>query len=114
MRDFKLDESHDLDISNGDFHFVENGAEVAQHWLIRMLWIYGEWFANLAVGMPWFNRIFKLTASPVEKRELIIAATLETPGVKSIKSLEQTSTDRLGKLDLTIETDYDTIEDVGI
>lgn len=115
MKDFKLDSNHDLAFENHDFQMVENGEEVAQNWRIRMLWLYGEWVFNRALGMPWLNKIFKLSASPIEKRDLIMSATLAIPGVKAIRSIEQTTDENhKGFLTMTVSTDYNTVEDLTL
>lgn len=51
-RDLKLDAFHDLAIEDGDLQYIEDGAEVAQSWKIRVLWIFGEWYGNISIGVP--------------------------------------------------------------
>jgi hypothetical protein len=109
-KDLKLDNLHDLEIVNGDLALVSDGAEVAQSWKIRMLWLLGEWYYNVSLGMPWFTRMFKQTATPVAKRQYIIDCTMGTPGVRSITSIEQTVDGSIGTLAMEIETDYNTRE----
>lgn len=114
-KDFELANDYDLAVESGDLQFVVDGPEVAQNWLMRMYWLYGEWYGNPALGMPWFDKIFKLTSSPVEKLQLITDTTLDTPGVKSIISITEThDSDHKGFLDLRIETEYNSYEDLSV
>jgi len=113
-KDLAFTTLHDLDISNGDIQTVSDGAEVAQSWKIRMYWLLGEWYYNLALGMPWFSKIFNLTSTPVAKRQIIMDCTLGTPGVRAITKFEQTTADRVGTLEIEIETEYNTNEVVSI
>jgi hypothetical protein len=113
-KDFKLDSAHDLAIEDGDFQFVADGTEVAQSWKIRLLWIQGEWYGNTAIGVPWFSQMFRLMVGPEAKRQIIMDLTRGTPGVKSIKRIDETRDGHTGFLALRIGTDYNTTEDLNI
>jgi hypothetical protein len=110
-RDLKLDgAAHDLEITSGDLSMVSDGSEVAQSWKTRMLWLIGEWFYNVSLGMPWFTKMFRLSASPVARRQYIIDCTMGTQGVRAISSMEQTTSEHIGTLAMEIETEYNTRE----
>jgi len=113
-RDLKLDALYDIAIENGDLQYVEDGAEVAQSWKIRVLWIYGEWYGNLSIGVPWFDKMFKILIGPEAKRQIITDLTRATPGVKSLVSITETHEDHTGFLALRISTDYDTMENLEL
>lgn len=54
--DFLLDPlTNDLDISGGRLHFSTGLQAVAQGVGIRVRMIRGEWFLNLAFGVPYFK-----------------------------------------------------------
>jgi len=113
-RDLKLDTLHDLAIENGDLQYVADGTETAQSWKIRVLWILGEWYGNLSIGVPWFSKMFKTMIGPEAKRQIIVDLTRATPGVKSIRSMTETREGHIGFLALRVQTDYDTMENLEI
>lgn len=113
-RDLKLDALHDLAIEDGDLAVVDEGTEVAQSWKIRVLWIQGEWYANTAIGMPWFQTMFRQIVGPDQKRQIITDLTRAVPGVKSIRSMTETRSGHSGFLALRVETVYNTLEDLHI
>ena len=113
-KDLELSATQDLIIADGDLSIATDGAEVAQNWRIRILWLLGEWYYNTAIGMPWFSKIFRLTASPIAKRQYIIDCTNSTPGVRVINSIKQTTDAHIGNLEMEIETDYNTNEVLSV
>jgi len=86
--DLKLTESHDLEIVDGDLVLVTEGTEVAQSAKIHLLTLEGEWFLNYLIGLPWFDRILKISTSLEEKEALIKSAILAVDGVLGIASFE--------------------------
>jgi hypothetical protein len=113
-RDLKLTIDHDIEIENNDLSYIEDGAEVAQSWRVRMLWLYGEYYYNKALGMPWFNTMFRQSATPNQKRQVILDMTLATPGVVAIRSFEEIVDDRSGSLALRIATEYNSLEELRV
>lgn len=114
QKDFLLTPDWDLDLDSGDLQWAEDGECVAQLWKLTMLWIRGEWFYNISLGMPWFEETFKISASPVTKRAWIANETTRVPGVRSLQKIEQTTSGRGASLELWIDTVYNTQQVVTI
>jgi hypothetical protein len=56
--DWLLDKiTHDLVIVDGDFAFSSGGDGVAQDIKIAVKMVMGEWFADLADGIPYWERV---------------------------------------------------------
>jgi len=86
--DLKLSAAHDICIENGDLVLVTDGAEVAQSCKIRLLTVEAEWILDFQIGLPWFDRIMKVSTSLAEKEGLIKNVIRDTEGVRSVVSFE--------------------------
>jgi hypothetical protein len=91
-RDLKLNEYGDIDLSSGDFEFVEsdygNVDEIVQLALTLILKVYDEDVYELETGVDWFGIMTNVKA-PLKQKELELRATLtRIPEVTQIKRLD--------------------------
>ncbi len=86
--DLELDASGDLVIENGDLQLLTGREAVAQHLGIRYKFFQGEWFADTRVGMPYFQKILGKRSNLDVVRSLFRQATITTPGITSLESLD--------------------------
>jgi hypothetical protein len=82
-----IDETlHGVVTTNGvwDDSDVSGIDQVAQHIEIRLRLIYGEWFLNTQLGVPWFEKVF-VKNPDLSAIDIIIKSTItETPEVTGI------------------------------
>lgn len=58
MSDIKLDNTHDIDVTNSEVTLVYDDVAITQEIRIGMRFFRGEWFLDERVGIPYFQRIF--------------------------------------------------------
>lgn len=85
--DVLIDADGDIVIDNDGLHFATGIAGVAQLIRERVLLFSGEWFLNLDVGIPWFDKILGENFDERAAYDAIRAEILDTPGVVAITSL---------------------------
>jgi hypothetical protein len=77
--------NNDLKISNGDFNICPNNKEaLAQAIKIRLKTLYGEWFLDSSLGIPYLTEVFSQRISPNYLRHLI---TSELENIHDIKEI---------------------------
>lgn len=109
--DLQLDpNTFDLVLENGDLALISDGAEVAQSWKIRLLWVQGEYLYNPGLGIPWFSEIFRVARSAAAKRAILVDATKAVPGVRQLLKITQETSGHEGSLAFEIDTVYNTKE----
>ncbi len=87
MIDILLDRDHDLGLVGGDLALAtEARQQVAQHIKQRLLAIQGEWFLDLAVGLPWFSTILGKHRSLDIVESLLRGQIAGTPRVGQLTS----------------------------
>lgn len=85
--DFLRDENGDRAIVNGDFALAYDEVGIRQLIESYLSFFLEEWFLDLTIGMPYFQRIFIKNPSLVEVREYYRETLASVPGVKEILSL---------------------------
>jgi len=108
MIDLKLNDYHDLDLSNGDLQLIAKGEEVVQSAKIRLLIIRGEWQYDLMLGVPWFDMMFRTAYSLRQKTDFLRKIVLDTIGARRILEFEF-GVDQLNRgslIRMEIETEY--------
>lgn len=87
----KIDPSTgEVAIENGQFVWLDDDDpnRIAQNIEQRIKSIMGDWYLDLRSGIPWFHGILgEKNTEPLAKKS-IRRAILETPGVRSINTLE--------------------------
>jgi hypothetical protein len=73
--------------AHGDFDTVTGRDAIAQHMLIRMRFLYGEWHLDEREGVPWFEQILIANPDISGITELFRRTIAETPGVAYVRSL---------------------------
>lgn len=87
MIDIELDETtHDLRIAGFDLSLVSGTDETVQHVKQRLLTFEGEWFLDLAAGVPWFDQILGKPRDVRTVEALLKAEILASPGVRSLSA----------------------------
>lgn len=82
MFDLKLDTvNHDVVIENGDLLLIDGIERVAQHLHIRLATIFGEWFLDTSVGLPFFTTFAEKNPDLNTISAEIKSIILETPDV---------------------------------
>lgn len=88
IRDLALDNTGDLFVTNGDIQTVHVGpAAAAQGVQIRTNFFMGDWFRDLTLGMPYWQRIFVKNPSLVEVKQWYTIAITSAPDVMSLTTL---------------------------
>ena len=104
--DWLLDENGDIVIALGDFALASDEAGIRQSIACWLKFFEGEWFLDLARGMPYFQRIFVKNPSFIEVREHFRARLAAVPGVKEILKLDlQNIGRRAVEVPWTVNTD---------
>jgi hypothetical protein len=97
--DLKLDEFGDFELGlDGDLQFVTGADAVAQLIMIAVLTVKGEWFLDLDVGIPYFERDGVAAEDAImgqafDSQKVVKAFAAEissVPGVAGILSLSAT------------------------
>lgn len=86
MKDFKLTENGDLDMSGIDLQFVDGINQLAQNLKIRLQTFLTEWFLDLTIGMPYFQEIFIKNPSETVITNYTKKIIKETDGILRILS----------------------------
>ena len=84
--DLKLDDTYDLDMSNGDLVLTTEADEVAQSASIRLLFIQAEWFFDYTLGIPWLDGMFTMATSYEQKQKILKDTVLGTQGINRLLS----------------------------
>ena len=86
--DLLLDATHDLTLSGSDLAVAEDGDIIKQRLSIRLQFLFGEWFLNNQVGMPYTQFIFQQGNTLEDIYSIFRTEILDTEGVENIVSLE--------------------------
>ena len=79
-----LDESGDIAIVNGDIVLISDEKLVEQRIRIALRTFLGEWFANNAVGIPYFESILGLGNSISKIKAILINEINSLPEIQEI------------------------------
>lgn len=105
----RLDENWDYCFGRGKKDYLTDLDAVAQAIKSRLLLLYGEWWEDLAEGLPLFEQIIGGPATPSNKNaiDIIIRDRIaDTQGVLSVVSFESSFADRAYKFTAYVETIY--------
>lgn len=91
VRDLKIDRTTgDVVLDGADLALVSDGESIAQAVRARLRLFLGEWFADLSVGVPYFQSILVKNPNLVTVRAAIRQAIEQTPGIAEIASFSMT------------------------
>ena len=94
--------THDLDFEGGDLKLA---VDVGQAVKIRLLFFVGDWFLNTAIGIPYFEQIFKKNPRLDQISALYREEIAGTPGVASVLSVLVGLNTQTRELDVTWKAD---------
>lgn len=115
MIDLRLDpDTWDL-VVDSDLYLVVDQPQVVQHIRQRLQTFLGEWFLDLTVGVPWFQRILGKVQYISTVTTILKATVAETTGVKEVTSFTVAAADAERTLRCTFScvlTSGETLSDV--
>lgn len=85
--DFLLDDGDEEVIVNGDYVLATDAAGIRQLVSIKIRFFLGEWFADRAKGIPYFEAILVKNPRPIEVREVFSKAIASVPGIREVLSV---------------------------
>ena len=83
-------EAGDMSLSGPDISFTNENNEIVQRLIIRLNFLFGEWFLNIKVGMPYTNLILEKGTNISDTYAIFYDEIKSTEGVTSIEKLEIT------------------------
>lgn len=112
MLDLKLDEIHDLDVSQGDLRLVDGAESVRQQLLIKLKLWRGEWFLDTDFGTPYLQKILGKGLTMSGALAALRQSILEVKDVNKITSLTYkfNSANRVLNVDFACSTTFGLIE----
>ena len=94
-------DDNDLDVSTGDLQLTEGALGIAQHLRIRLRFFLGEWFLDIRLGVPYFQRILVKNPGTSVVRTIIRDVVITTPGVASMNNFKTDYNGATRKLDVS-------------
>lgn len=115
--DLKLDDNNELVIENGDLVFTRGIDAIVQQCRIALQMFQGEWFLNLDVGIPYWEKILgEKPATAIEAARIFFRRELQlVEGVNRVTKLDISYTGTTRSLNVTWQVNTvfgDTPEDV--
>lgn len=88
MNDLKLNGSHDVDITDGDLSLLNQTSEVAAQTLkINLLFIRGEWWLDLSLGVPYLESVLRKGVSKTFVDSVFRRAANNSYNIESVEEL---------------------------
>ncbi len=88
--DFKLDDNHDITISDFDFQFVDGADALVQRLLIKLRTYKNEWFLDTTFGIPYHQDILGKSKDVKFIESIFKNAILEDSEVKQLVEFDMT------------------------
>lgn len=86
--DIGFDENHDMYISGSDIAFTDENDGLVQKLIIRLQFLFEEWFLDNTKGIPYTQFIFEKGSSIEDIYSIFRQEIKDTEGVENIVSLE--------------------------
>ena len=115
MIDLKLNENHDLEITD-DLQLIEGREEVLQSTKITLLFIQLEWVFDFTLGIPWLTDMFDIQVPNIQKRKYIVVDLNNVIGLRTLKAFEF-NVDDVNKgalVSFSAETNFGPIDDIEV
>jgi hypothetical protein len=104
MTDEKLNlVTREMDYADNDGAIVTQRAQVAQNISNRLRMIYGEWFLDTRLGVPWFENVFVKNPDMSAVDIIIKSVISETPEVTGITAYSSAINKGLRKLTIAFQ-----------
>jgi hypothetical protein len=88
MSDIKLNAAGDLDLTNGAASVHTDRLDaIAQRLTIRLRFFQGEWFLDLAFGVPYHGRVLIRGANEADLFQLFQFVIESMPGIQAVEEL---------------------------
>ncbi len=87
MRQIKLDGDNDLDLTRGKLNIVEDDEAIAQKLRVGLRIFLGEFFADLEVGVPYYEKILVKNPQLGLIQQVFKKAILSCEGVTGVESM---------------------------
>jgi hypothetical protein len=115
VSDLKLNDLHDLDVTNQEISLVEdtpgNPAAITQEMRIALQFHRGEWNLNTLVGIPYISQVFIKNPSLAALTVLFTRAARSVPGIIEVNDMSLL----FGNSERELSVDYRaTAQDGGI
>lgn len=81
MKDIKLTDDWDFDLSNNDMHLISGSEETGQNINISLLFIRSEYIFDVTLGVPWMDGMLGSGWLEVEREYEIRETILQREGV---------------------------------
>ncbi len=108
MADLKLnDDTHDLELINGDFQITTTESEsLRQRLIIKLLTFQEEWYLDTNLGTPWYQSILGKNRAKETIDSILKNIILAEPEVIRIESFGSTldSRNRIYSLNFTVRS----------
>jgi len=112
MRDILLDtDTHDLVVSDNDLQFCSDNDEIAQSIKQELLFFEGEWYLNINLGIPYFDKVLIKAPRSEVVNHVFKEAIRGVEGVLSILdySMEFDPDERKSTVRFEVTTIYDDV-----
>lgn len=112
-----LDGNYDYTFGNNASNFISGNKAIAQAIKTKLLLFYGEWFENIAIGIPMFQSILGQVSTENIKMTVTMLCTeriMEVAGVASVDSIEVSEDNRRLSLFIKVTTADETSVEVGV
>jgi hypothetical protein len=113
-RDIKVTDTGDIDLSTGDLQFVEDENELVQVCETKLLKIKGEDAYAQDSGVDMFGVMFNQAVSDDFRKVEVRSQFAAIPEVKGTPSVEIEQEGHTVSMNLTIDSVYGPLTDVGI
>jgi hypothetical protein len=90
VTDIALDDNGDWLIQNGDLQLIGDDPGIIQSVTIALKFALGEWFLNLAAGVPYYQNVFVKNPDPNLLKSIFTDTILAVPGITAMVSLDLT------------------------
>ena len=101
--DIALDDIHDIFVENQDLALTNTVNEVKQDLSIRLQFVFGEWFLDNTVGVPYPQIIFEKNTDISTVYYLFRDEIKNTDKIKEIKSLVITPDEKNKSISVSFE-----------
>jgi hypothetical protein len=104
VSDLLLDTTtHDLTVESFDLSLVSGIDNLVQKLKIRLLFFFGEWFLDTALGVPYYDTVLVKNPNVPQIDALLKSVILATEGVTEIISYTSDYDNGLRKLSVSFE-----------